>query len=178
MIARAASSHRSPLAETVIWSRTVANLVASSGSPITPVDARNTSPSEHPTAAAAAFAVSSVAARPFCPVNALALPELTTSALALPPARFARQKSTGAEGHFDVVKTPATAAGLSNTISMTSVRFLYLIPAAAVSMRTPAIGGRSAYELGAKGEMSDDMERSSKRRVSDRQRDILTVAAG
>jgi hypothetical protein len=82
-----------------------------------------------------------VASRPFLPVNALALPELTTRARAGPPARLDRQKSTGADGHFEVVNTPATAAGRSNTISITSVRPLYLIPAAAVSIRTPAIAG-------------------------------------
>jgi hypothetical protein len=150
MIARAASSHRSPLADPAIVSSTEANLVASSGSPITPVEARNTSEGLHPTASAVDLAVRSVASRPFLPVNALAFPELTTSARAWPPARFDRQKSTGADGHFDVVKTPATAAGWSNTISMTSVRFLYLIPAAAVSMRTPAIGGNCGIGFGSK----------------------------
>ena len=87
--------------------------------------------------------MSSVAALPLMPVKALALPELTTTARATPCGRLARQKSTGAEGHLERVKTPATVAGSSNTISSTSVRFLYLIPAAAVAMRTPRIAGMS-----------------------------------
>ena len=53
-------------------------------------------------------AVSLVASRPLRPVKALALPELTTSARALPPLSLARHQSTGADGHFDRVKTPAT----------------------------------------------------------------------
>src|SRR4029450_5842314 len=75
---------------------TAPNLVASSGSPITPVDARNTSAGLQPAAWAAMLAVSLVAARPDLPVKALALPELTTSARAAPPLRCARHQSTGA----------------------------------------------------------------------------------
>ncbi len=52
---------------------------------MTPVEARNTLSGLQPAAPAAISAVSSVAARPDLPVNALALPELTTSALAPPP---------------------------------------------------------------------------------------------
>src|SRR5262245_52217085 len=68
---------------------TAPNLVASSGSPITPVDARNTSAGLQPAAWAAMLAVSLVAARPDLPVKALALPELTTRARAAPPLRRA-----------------------------------------------------------------------------------------
>ena len=77
---------------------------------------------------AAIAAVSAVACRPVLPVKALALPEFTTSARAdppledLPPPSLARHHSTGAEGHFDLVKTPATAVPLSMTASSTSVR--------------------------------------------------------
>src|SRR5262245_4293992 len=101
---------------------TAPNLLASSGSPITPVDARNTSEDLQPAAAAAMFAVSLVAAPPDLPVNALALPELTTSARAVPRLRCARHQSTGAEGHFERVNTPATAVPGSNSASSTSVR--------------------------------------------------------
>ena len=94
-----------------------------------------------------------VDSRPFLPVKALALPELTTSTRALPPARLARQKSTGADGHFERVKTPATSVPSSNTITSRSVRFLYLMPASAVAMRTPSIGGILTKDLGASGEM-------------------------
>ncbi|MCY1303074.1 hypothetical protein D9M70_527630 [compost metagenome] len=90
-------------------------------------------------------------------MKALALPELTTTARAMPPARFWRQKSTGADGHLERVKTPAAAAGLSNTIISTSVRFLYLMPAAAVAMRTPRTEGISAKVFGASGETEPDM---------------------
>ncbi len=144
MMALAASNQKSLVPEAARPSSTPENFVASSGSPITPVEARKTSPSLQPTALAAASAVILVDSRPLRPVKALALPELTTTARATPPGRFARQKSTGAEGHLERVKTPATAAGRSKTIIRTSVRFLYLIPAAAVAMRTPRTGGMSA----------------------------------
>ena len=62
-----------------------ANFAASSGSPITPVEARNTSAGLQPAALAASFAVNSSPRGPILPVKALALPELTTSARALPP---------------------------------------------------------------------------------------------
>ena len=65
-----------------------------------------------PAASAAMSAVSLTASEPFFPVKALALPEFTTSARAVPLARFLRHQSTGAEGHFERVKTPATAVSL------------------------------------------------------------------
>ena len=101
---------------------TPSNLVPSSGSPITPVEARKTSLVEQPTAFAAIEAVSAVDCLPVLPVNALALPEFTTSARAAPRPSLARHHSTGAEGHFDLVKTPATVVPLSITASNTSVR--------------------------------------------------------
>src|SRR5216683_4490798 len=101
---------------------TAPNLVASSGSPITPVDARNTSDGLQPAALAAMSAVSLVAARPDLPVKALALPELTTSATALPPLSCARHQSTGADGHLDRVNTPATVVPCLKRASRTSVR--------------------------------------------------------
>jgi hypothetical protein len=60
---------------------------------------------------AAATATSSTALIPAWPVKALALPELTMSARALPPLSWALHQSTGAEGHLERVKTLATAAG-------------------------------------------------------------------
>ena len=128
MIARAASIQPSGVALSASVASTPSNLVASSGSPITPVEARNTSSALQPTALAAMSPVSLVAARPFLPVKALALPELTTSARArppledLPPFSLARHHSTGADGHFDVVNTPAAVVPLSITASSTSVR--------------------------------------------------------
>src|SRR5262245_66382829 len=101
---------------------TAPNLVASSGSPITPVDARNTSEGLQPAALAAMSAVSLVAARPDLPVKALAFPEFTTSARAAPPLRCARHQSTGADGHFDRVKTPATGGPCSHSAHRTRAR--------------------------------------------------------
>ena len=98
------------------------NLVASSGSPMTPVEARKISPKGAPVALPAISAVSLAALAPTLPVKALALPELTTNARALPPFSLARHQSTGAEGHLDLVKTPATCVPLSNRASVTSVR--------------------------------------------------------
>src|SRR5436305_14159787 len=117
---------------------TAPNLVASSGSPITPVDARNTSDGLQPAALAAMSAVSLVAARPDLPVKALALPELTTKAEAMPPLTRSRHQSTGAEGHFDRVKTPAAVVPGENSASITSVRPAYRMPAAPVASLTPA----------------------------------------
>ena len=128
MMAFAAAIHAPGAACSASVPSTPLNLVASNGSPITPVEARNTSPELHPTALAAIDAVSAVACRPVLPVKALALPEFTTSARANPPLEdlspfsLARHHSTGADGHFDLVKTPATAVPLSITASITSVR--------------------------------------------------------
>ncbi len=89
---------------------------------MTPVEAMKISLGAAPIVFAAASATISTASIPAWPVKALALPELTISARALPFFNCARHQSTGAEGHFDRVNTPATAAGLSNTAIITSVR--------------------------------------------------------
>ena len=81
-----------------------ANFVASSGSPMTPVEATKTSCGLQPTASTACATVISTASRPFLPVKALALPELTTSARAAPFFRCLRQTSTGADAVFDCVE--------------------------------------------------------------------------
>ena len=122
MMAFAAFIHSPGAACSARVANTPSNLVASSGSPITPVEARNTSAGLHRSALAAISAVSLVACRPVLPVKALALPELTTSARASPRPSLARHHSTGADGHFDLVKTPATAVPLSITASSKSVR--------------------------------------------------------
>ena len=124
MIALAAVIHSPGTTCSASVPSTPSNLLASSGSPITPVEAKNTSLGLQPTALAAIAAVSVVACRPVLPVNALALPEFTTSARACPRPSLARHHSTGADGHFDLVKTPATVVPLSMTASNTSVRFL------------------------------------------------------
>ncbi len=124
MMARAASSQGPSLASATQCSSTPSNFVASSGSPMTPVEEMNTSPGLQPAAFAAICAVSFTDSRPFLPVKALALPELTTSARALPPASASRHQTTGAPGHFERVSTPATSVPLSNTAMNTSRRFL------------------------------------------------------
>ncbi len=122
MIAFAASCQPPGLALAIRPSMTVPNLRASSGSPITPVEARNTSAGLQPSALLAIAAVSLVDARPDLPVNALALPELTTSAAAPLPLSCARHQSTGADGHFERVNTPAATVPLSISATSTSVR--------------------------------------------------------
>src|SRR5215216_4666429 len=109
MMARAASSHGPGAARPAASLTTAANLRGSSGSPITPVEARYTSAGPHPTASATMAADSFTVSRPRLPVNALAFPELTSSARALPEGSAALHQSTGAEVHFDRVKTPATS---------------------------------------------------------------------
>ena len=84
MIARAASAHRSSRARGAISFSTALNFEASSGSPMTPVDAMNTRSGSHPAASAAKAAVASTVSRPRHPVKAFALPELTTRARPLP----------------------------------------------------------------------------------------------
>src|SRR5207344_872692 len=108
-----------------------------------PVEARKISLGLQPIARAAISAVNLHASRPLLPVKALALPELTTSARAFPFFRCARHHSTGADGHFERVNTPAAIVPGSNSASRTSVRPAYRIPAAAVASRTPAMAGIS-----------------------------------
>src|SRR6266404_3757363 len=67
-------------------------------------------------------AVYRAASRPVRPVKALAFPELTTSTRALPALTLSRHQSTAADGHFDLVNTPATVVPLSNNANRTSVR--------------------------------------------------------
>jgi hypothetical protein len=67
MIALAASWKRPAAARTSI-PITPSNACAFNGSPITPVDARNTSAGLQPAASLASFAVSTTASRPVLPV--------------------------------------------------------------------------------------------------------------
>ena len=91
-----------------------------SGTPITPVDATRTNPVGRSSASAARRAISAASARPASPVQALALPLLTTIACAR-PAEIARcVYRTGAALTRFVVKTPAADAGTSATRSARS----------------------------------------------------------
>ena len=122
MMARAASAMPSSRASATSRSSTPSKRVASSGSPMTPVEARKISPAGAPLARPAISAVRAVEATPVRPVKALALPELTTSSRAFPPPSLARHQSTGAEGQRDLVNTPATAVFSGMTATVTSVR--------------------------------------------------------
>src|SRR5262245_4350672 len=124
------------------------------------------SSARHPAALAASAAVTLVATRPFLPVNALAFPELTTSALARPDLMRVRHQSTAADGHFDRVKTPATAVPGSSSASRTSVRPTYRMPAAAVATRTPPTSGISGKHAGASGDTAVDITPNPKPQVS------------
>ena len=152
MMARAASVQRLSAASAAIFAITLSNLDASSGSPMTPVEAMNTCSGAQPAASAANFAVASTASAPRWPVKALALPEFTTSALASPCWSCARHQSTGADAVLERVSTPPACVPSGNSASSTSVRPAYLIPASATANRTPGIGGNSASALGANGE--------------------------
>jgi hypothetical protein len=96
--------------------------------------------------------VSFTASRPRLPVKALALPELTTSALAMPCSSLERHHSTGADAVFDLVSTPATVVPGSNSASRRSVRPGYRMPAAQLAKRTPSMAGRCGSTFGANGE--------------------------
>ena len=121
-IARAAACQPSGAASRARPTNRCANLSACIGSPMTPVEAMKTSSGVHPTALPAASAVISTASRPFLPVNALALPELTTSARALPVFSPVTHHSTGAERVRERVSTPAATVPGSSTASSKSVR--------------------------------------------------------
>ena len=129
-----------------IWS-------ASTGTPITPVEARKTSSSAHPNRSAAALAVSAAVVSPALPVNALALPELHTITRARPPGSAARHQSTGAEVQSERVKTPATAVPGAKTASIRSFAPLRFRPQARPASCTPPTGGRSGNRSGARGDL-------------------------
>ncbi len=74
------------------------------------------------------------------------------SARALPPLSDDRHQSTGADRVFDWVSTPATVVPGWKSPSSKSVRFLYLMPAAAVANLTPSTAGTTGMDFGAKGE--------------------------
>src|SRR5690606_761180 len=123
-----------------------------SGSPMTPVEARKTSPGSQPSRSATARALASTASRPAMPVNALALPELTMIARGAAPGRMARHQSTGAEAVFERVNTPAMEVPGASSASQTSARLRDLMPAPTTLMRSPVISGSAGKDAGASGE--------------------------
>ena len=148
----AASCQPSALADFAMSAMRWANLPASRGSPMTPVEEQNTSSAPQPAAFAACSTVTRTASRPFMPVKALALPELTTSARARPDFRLSRHLSTAAERVFERVRTPATVVPGANSASIRSVRPLYLMPASRVAKRTPSMAGMAGSAASANGD--------------------------
>ena len=98
----APTARRPPPLSSSETARRMASLILciGSGTPITPVEARKISLILQPSALAAKSAVSATLCLPLAPVKALALPELTSSARALPPGKRPRHQSTAAEGRF------------------------------------------------------------------------------
>ena len=105
--------------------------------PITPVEHTSTSRSSIPSAPATAAAISRASAIPCSPVQALAQPLLMATARAWPAATRSRSSCTGAAATRLVVKTAATAAGVSETSNAKSLRFGYLIAASTPAARKP-----------------------------------------
>src|SRR3954469_11102384 len=122
MMASAAACHVVALAERASDFITEGFFPAGSDSPITPVEARKTSFGRLPISADADCATAAAALAPDVPVNALAFPLLTTSALALPWLTCFRHHSTGADAICDWVNTPATCVPGSRVTSRRSSR--------------------------------------------------------
>ena len=120
------------------WSRMRSSF---SGTPMTPVEATRTWRGEIPSSFAAARALSSEVRSPSAPVQALAFPELTTTARAQPRVslRWRRESSTGAAATRLVVNMPAAAVSrASEKINARSrAPATFLIPAAMAAARKP-----------------------------------------
>ena len=103
--------------------------------PITPVDPIRTERSGMPRTRPASFAVSSQIFRPSRPVQALAIPEFTTTACTFSrlSRTMLRSHRTGAAFTTFEVKVPAATQGTLLYTSAMSVRPSYLIPAAAAA---------------------------------------------
>ena len=110
--------------------------------PMRPVEPTRTEPCGKASACSVKRAISRASFRPCLPVQALALPELTTTAWARPFFTRSTQTFTGAAQTWLVVNMPATVAGTSETMSARS-RFLPLseplpVPRRLMSQKTPA----------------------------------------
>ena len=152
MIDLAAWSHELGASEP--YRSAIASVILSSanGSPITPVEATNTSCCSQRTSFAAAATERSTDLVPAFPVKAFALPELTTSARACPLGNAPRHHSTGAAAVSERVITPATAVPLLNSTIIKSSRPKLFRPHDRVPMRTPGTSGSFANRLGASGD--------------------------
>ena len=118
MMPRAASSQPYSLRLSCSAGRAAVMRACGRTSPITPVEARNTSRLRQPSNSAAAAAVASQLCWPARPVNTFAFPALITMPRARPPDSAARSHSTGAPGQRLRVNTPAAVVpGASSTIT-------------------------------------------------------------
>ena len=140
MIVAAASSQPHGAAAKAASSPASARSIGS-GTPITPVEATNTSEGWQPRCAAVRAAMASTAARPRLPVKALELPALTTSARAWPSTSASRHHSTSGEGQRDWVSTPATDVPAGSVTKVRSQRSQVLYCARATRSSTPAMAG-------------------------------------
>ncbi len=110
-----------------------------SSSPMRPVEQTTTSPAETPRTSATCSAVRCVSRKPWVPVQALAPPELRTTASTRPSATTCRDHVTGAASTRLVVKTAAAWwSGPSLTTSARSGVPLALRPAVTPAARKPA----------------------------------------
>ena len=94
-----------------------------SGVPMIPVEQTSTSAAATPNASAAASPIASASARPAAPVPALALPELTITAAALPPfaARSRRSRITGGAANLFCVKTAAAVTACRSSVATSAM---------------------------------------------------------
>ena len=138
MMARAASSAPAAASSGTAASTPASSRSMGSGSPISPVEQTATSPAETPSAMATHSAVAWVSWNPAGPVQALAPPELSTTASTRPSRTTCCVQTTGAALTRLPVNTPAAAwAGPSLTTSATSSRPLPFSPAATAAARKP-----------------------------------------
>ncbi len=140
MIARAAADPWSGASAPIAAGRPARILSRLSATPMTPVDATNTSSTLHPTRRAVSAAISRATTRPRSPVHAFAQPLFATMARARPRvvARCSSDTMTGAAWARFVVNTAAAAAGRSDTSSARSRPPLALMPALTPAARNPA----------------------------------------
>ena len=106
------------------------------GTPIRPVEPTSTSVVFRPSAWPVSAAISSASAKPCGPVQALALPELMTTAHAVLLRRCSTQSFTGAAQIWFVVNIPAALAGTSETISARSCFWPLSLPLPVPSVLT------------------------------------------
>ena len=110
-----------------------------SGTPMTPVEHSSTSSASHPSSRATSSAVERATSQPGAPVEALALPELSTTARARPSATCSRETCTGAAQNLFCVKVAAQTHVSSAATKARSRRLgSPLNPAAMPAARTPS----------------------------------------